>query len=318
MSSDPTRPAGVFVHPMGVCESATIGEGTRIWAFSHVLPGARIGADCNVCDHVFVENDVVVGDRVTIKSGVQLWDGIRIGDDAFIGPNATFSNDKFPRSKQYQTAVLQTHVGRGASVGAGAVVLPGLKIGARAMVGAGAVVTQDVPARAIVSGNPARIVGYVDALRSGTRTGRTSFSGDTASAATAIEGVTLHRLRMAVDLRGSLAAGEYPAQLPFVPRRCFFVFDVPGKEVRGEHAHRQCHQFLICARGSVTVLVDDGRKSEEILMDQPDVGLHVPPMIWAVQYKYSADALLLVLASDEYDAADYIRSYEEFLAAVAP
>src|SRR5215510_339611 len=154
-----------FIHPQALCESKAIGDGTRVWAFAHVLPGAVIGADCNVCDHVFIENDVRVGDRVTIKSGVQLWDGVRLADDVFVGPNATFSNDKFPRSKQYQAKVAETHVGRGASIGSGAVILPGLRIGALAMVGAGSVVTRDVPARAIVSGNPARIVGYAETQR---------------------------------------------------------------------------------------------------------------------------------------------------------
>src|SRR5690242_6657217 len=154
-----------YVHPQALCESGTIGTQTRIWAFAHVLAGATIGQDCNICDHVFIENDVVLGDRVTVKSGVQLWDGLRVSDDVFIGPNATFSNDKYPQSKKYQERVLQTHLGRGASIGSGANVLPGVSVGARAMVGAGAVVTHDVPARAIVSGNPARIVGYVDTPR---------------------------------------------------------------------------------------------------------------------------------------------------------
>lgn len=316
MSHDTERDAAVFVHPQGLCESAAIGPGTRIWAFAHVLPGARIGADCNICDHVFVENDVILGDRVTVKSGVQLWDGLRVADDVFIGPNATFSNDKFPRSKHHQHAVLHTHIGRGASIGAGAVVLPGLRIGAQAMVGAGAVVTHDVPARATVSGNPARIVGYVEAGRSTASVLAVPGREGVAIHETSVSGVALHRLRLAVDLRGSLAAAEFPGQVPFLPKRCFFVFDVPGKDVRGEHAHRQCQQFLICARGSVSVLVDDGVRSEEIVLDHPDVGLLVPPMVWAVQYKYSADALLAVLASDPYDPDDYIRDYEEFRAAV--
>lgn len=316
MSHDSEPAAGVFVHPLGVCESTTVGARTRIWAFAHVLPGARVGADCNICDHVFIENDVVIGDRVTIKSGVQLWNGLRVADDVFIGPNATFSNDKFPRSRQYQT-VLQTHVARGASIGAGAIVLPGLRIGVEAMVGAGAVVTHDVPARAMVSGNPARIVGYVDAARSHAQAPTPAVrSAEEAVRQTSVAGVSVRAIQLAMDLRGSLAAAEYPAQLPFIPKRCFFVFDVPGKDVRGEHAHRQCHQVLICARGSVSVLVDDGAHSEEIRLDHPGVGLHVPPMVWAVQYKYSADALLLVLASDPYDPDDYIRDYEAFRAAV--
>ena len=163
MPSPTGKNPDVFVHPHALCESTTIGAGTRVWAFAHVLPGAVIGSDCNVCDHVFIENDVVVGDRVTIKCGVQLWDGLRVADDVFIGPNASFSNDRYPRSKQHQPRVETTSIGRGASIGASAVVLPGIRIGARAMVGAGAVVTHDVPAKAIVSGSPARITGYVDA-----------------------------------------------------------------------------------------------------------------------------------------------------------
>ena len=150
-----------FVHPRGICESSKVGDGTRIWAFAHVLAGARIGAECNICDSVFIENDVVVGDRVTIKSGVQLWDGLRVGDDVFIGPNATFTNDPFPRSKVYAHGVAVTRVEDGASIGANATILPGLTIGARAMVGAGSVVTHDVPPGALVVGNPARVVGDV-------------------------------------------------------------------------------------------------------------------------------------------------------------
>jgi acetyltransferase-like isoleucine patch superfamily enzyme len=115
-----------------------------------------------VCDHVFIENDVVIGDRVTVKSGVQLWDGLRVGDDVFIGPNATFTNDPFPRSKVYRSEVPVTRIETGASIGANATVLPGLTIGARAMVGAGSVVTRDVPEGAVVAGNPARVIGSVD------------------------------------------------------------------------------------------------------------------------------------------------------------
>jgi UDP-2-acetamido-3-amino-2,3-dideoxy-glucuronate N-acetyltransferase len=310
---------GVFVHPQALCESTQVGEGTRVWAFAHVLPGARIGRDCNICDHVFIENDVIVGDRVTVKSGVQLWDGLRVADDVFIGPNATFSNDKYPRSKHYQAEVLQTWIERGASIGGGSSVLPGLRIGARAMVGAGSVVTQDVPPRAIVLGNPAHIVGYVDARRSASD-GRDSTPAEPVGSVTqtSVTGVTLHRMQLAADLRGGLSAGEIPGQLPFAPKRYFLVFDVPGKDVRGEHAHRSCHQFLVCARGSVHVVVDDGVRSEEIRLNRPDIGLYVPPRIWAVQYQYSPDALLLALASDPYDPADYIRDYDEFLSIVRP
>ena len=134
-----------FIHPNALCESNQIGPGTRIWAFAHVLPKASIGADCNICDGVFVENDVVIGDRVTIKCGVQVWDGVTIEDDVFIGPNVTFTNDPFPRSKVYPEAFARTTIGAGASIGANATILPGLHIGVSAMIGAGAVVTRSVP-----------------------------------------------------------------------------------------------------------------------------------------------------------------------------
>src|SRR6476646_6152163 len=156
-----------FVHPQGICESNSDGAGTKIWAFAHVLPGARIGKDCNICDHVFIENDVVVGDRVTIKCGVQLWDGLRVADDVFIGTNATFTNDPFPRSGQHLEKFQHTVIRGGAWIGANATVLPGITIGEYAMIGAGAMVTHDVPPHAKVVGNPARIVGYVDASPEG-------------------------------------------------------------------------------------------------------------------------------------------------------
>ena len=186
------------------------------------------------------------------------------------------------------------------------------------MIGAGSVVTHDVPARAIVSGNPARIVGYVDTKLRPNEAARAATPRPAAgtSIPTSVKGVELRRLVLATDLRGSLSAGEFQRHVPFVPRRYFMVFDVPGRDVRGEHAHKSCRQFLVCARGSVSVMVDDGSASEEISLDAPDLGLYLPPMVWAVQYRYSADALLLVFASDHYDADDYIRDYDEFLAMV--
>ncbi len=152
-----------MIHPSSDVQSTQIGAGSRIWQFVVVLPGARIGSECNICSHCLIENDVIVGDRVTVKSGVQLWDGIRIEDEVFIGPNVTFSNDRFPRSKQYPEAFLQTVVKTGASIGANATLLPGITIGRYAMIGAGSVVTKDVPDHALVVGNPARIVRYLSA-----------------------------------------------------------------------------------------------------------------------------------------------------------
>jgi dTDP-4-dehydrorhamnose 3,5-epimerase-like enzyme len=115
------------------------------------------------------------------------------------------------------------------------------------------------------------------------------------------------------DMRGSLSVGEFAREIPFIPLRYFMVFDVPSMEIRGEHAHRECHQFLICVRGNCAVVADDGRKRTEVRLDAPNLGLYLPPMTWGVQYKYSADALLLVFASHYYDSADYIRDYDEYL-----
>jgi acetyltransferase-like isoleucine patch superfamily enzyme len=139
-------------------EGCSIGEGTRVWQFVVIFRGARIGRECNICSHVLIEDDVVIGDRVTVKSGVQIWDGITLEDDVFVGPNVTFTNDPFPRSRMRPTAFTRTVVRQGASIGGGAVILPGVTIGEAAMVGAGAVVTKDVPAGAVVVGNPARVI----------------------------------------------------------------------------------------------------------------------------------------------------------------
>ena len=303
----------VFVHPNALCESSTIGPRTRIWAFAHVLHGARVGADCNICDHVFIEGAAVVGDRVTIKCGVQLWDGIALEYDVFVGPNATFCNDPFPRSRQHLQRYPVTIVRKGASVGANATLLPGITIGTNAMVGAGAVVTKSVPPNAIVVGNPATIVGYVPGAASGLSQPAPAHEaqGD-AVVDLGVNGASLHRLPQVRDLRGNLSVMEFGQHVPFQAKRAFMVYDVPSREVRGEHAHWRCSQFLICVRGSCAVVVDDARQRREVLLDRPDLGLLLPPMTWGIQYKYSADALLLVFASDPYDADDYIRDYDQF------
>ena len=300
-----------FIHALADVQSTAIGVGTRIWQFVVVLPDATIGQDCNICSHCLIENDVVIGDRVTIKSGVQLWDGLRVGDDVFIGPNASFANDRFPRSRQKPGEFLVTTLCDGASIGAGAVILPGLEIGRNAMVAAGAVVTRSVPPNAVVVGNPAKIVGYVDAAR-GEDASTAPAKADVGTSATRVNGVTLHRLPRVADIRGSLTVGEFDRSIPFSAKRYFMVFDVPSVETRGEHAHRQCHQFLICVRGSCAVVADDGANRQEFLLDRQDLGIHLPPMVWGIQYKYSADAVLLVFASHYYDSADYIRDYSQF------
>lgn len=307
-----------FVHERGICESTAVGEGTRVWAFAHILPGATIGRNCNICDHVFIENDVIVGDDVTIKCGVQLWDGVRLQDNVFVGPNATFTNDKFPRSKQYPDKFLITTVESGASIGANATILPGVTIGANAMVGAGAVVTKNVPPNAVVVGNPAVITGY-NGLQTVTPELATLPSEMAPGSHTdlGVGGCRLWRLPCFGDLRGALAPLEFVRDLPFEPKRSFLVFSVPTNKVRGEHAHLRCHQFLIAAHGELAVVVDDGRNAREVRLDSPAVGLHIPPMVWGIQYKFSAQAALLVMASEAYEASDYIRDYSEFRRLVA-
>jgi UDP-2-acetamido-3-amino-2,3-dideoxy-glucuronate N-acetyltransferase len=304
----------VFIHEQALVEQgARIGARTRVWAFAHILPGAVIGEDCNICDHVFIENDVIIGDRVTIKSGVQIWDGLRIESDVFVGPNATFTNDNYPRSKQYPDHFIHTVVRKGASIGANATILAGVVIGSNSMVGAAAVVTKDVPPHAIIKGNPARITGYDSSSSQGNRPA--SRPVDAVEAADLL-GARVYHMPVVTDLRGCLSFGQYDQHLPFIPKRYFIIFSVPSKEIRGEHAHRRLHQFLICVKGSCSVVVDDGKMRSELLLDRPELGLYVPPMIWMTQYKYSQDAVLLVLASDAYDPDDYIRDYDQFLRAV--
>lgn len=312
-----------FIHPSALCDSTRIGSGTRIWAFSHVLEGAVVGSDCNICESVFIENDVIIGDRTTVKNGVQLWDGVRLGSDVFIGPNCTFTNDRMPRSRQRPEKFLETIVENGASIGANATILPGVRIGSGAMVGAGAVVTRNVPPNTIVVGNPAQIRGYVGESgatlspisvhdRSATDTGN-----DPRSVARIVDigvpPVRLVHLPQFEDLRGSLAVIEIARdlQLPAM-ERIFFVHSVPNQHVRGEHAHRRCHQVLLCTHGSVSVLVDNGSRRATVRLDDPNHALHVPPRVWASQFAFSPDAVLTVLASHAYEESDYIRTYEEF------
>jgi UDP-2-acetamido-3-amino-2,3-dideoxy-glucuronate N-acetyltransferase len=307
---------GYYTHPAALAESSRIGAGTRIWAFAHILPGASIGDGCNICDHVFIENDVIVGNRVTVKCGVQLWDGVRLEDDTFVGPNATFTNDPFPRSGRRPDAFAVTTVRAGASIGANATILPGVTIGRNAMVGAGADVMQDVPTNAIVAGCPARIVGYVDAKKRKPDVAAKYPSEEPVLTAIGVRGVRIVRPHSVADLRGHLAVGELSRDFPFSPRRYFLVYDVPSREVRGEHAHRTLHQLLTCVKGQCCLLVDDGTRREEIVLDGPTIAVYIEPMVWGVQYKFSPDAVLMVLASAEYDPDDYIRNYDEYLSAL--
>ena len=152
-----------FVHEHAICESLFIGEGTRIWAFSHILPGAQIGRNCNLCEGVFVENRVVIGDGCTIKNGVSLWDLVTLEENVMVGPNAVFTNDFRPRAfiRNGTASFRPTLVKRGATIGANATLVCGVTVGEFAMIAAGSVVTRDVPSLTLVAGNPARVIGPI-------------------------------------------------------------------------------------------------------------------------------------------------------------
>ena len=311
-----TADSSVYVHPLGICESASVGSGTRIWAFAHVLPDARVGRDCNICDGVFIEGDVTIGDRVTIKPGVQVWDGVTLEDDVFVGPNATFTNDLFPRSKEQPAQYLKTVVKRGASIGANATILPGIVIGERAMISAGTVTTRNVPPRAIVTGNPGRITGYADTVRHGSQLTRPTEAvapGRIAKSSPQMSGCHLWRLEKFDDMRGNIIVAELGQHLPFEVKRIFFMYEISSGDVRGEHAHRTCTQLILPLNGGVSIVADDGTTREESRLDDPSVGLLIPPKIWSVQYRFAPNTLLAVFCSEHYDPQEYIRDYDEFL-----
>lgn len=150
-----------YKHPNAIVESESIGKDTRLWAFTHILPGAIIGENCNINDHTFIENDVTIGNNVTVKSGVYIWDGVRIADNVFIGPNVTFTNDLKPRSKQYPVKFELTILEEWSSIGANATIIAGNTIGKYAMIGAGSVVTKNIPNNTLWYGNPAKMKGYI-------------------------------------------------------------------------------------------------------------------------------------------------------------
>jgi len=255
-----------------------------------------------------LEPGSVIGPRCRVRSGAHVGAGAQLDRDVVIGPNATLeaAGDDIDATR--------VRVQAGVRIGANATICAGVTLAARCEIRPGAVVTRSVPTCAIVEGNPAIITGYIDTeigdAHESATIGRTAASVER----TPVKGVTVHRFLVHPDLRGNLTVGEFDRQVPFKPLRYFMVFGVPNREVRGEHAHRECHQFLICVHGSCSVVADDGQKRVEVTLDEPSKGLYLPPMTWGVQYKYSPDAILLVFASHYYDGADYIRDHAQFLA----
>jgi dTDP-4-dehydrorhamnose 3,5-epimerase-like enzyme len=242
-------------------------------------------------------------DTPTVMPGAFIAEGTVIASSACVGPNAVVLS----------TPESPTHIEAGAEIGANATIYAGVTVGSKARIMPGAVISRSVPPLAIVDGNPARITGYVNAqARSQPASTGSGTSGPQVSTSS-VKGVTKHHMRFVPDMRGSLTVGEFERDIPFKPLRYFVVFDVPSTETRGEHAHHRCHQFLVAVKGSVSVVADDGTNREEFLLDSPLVGVYLPPMTWGIQYRYSADAVLIAFASDYYDGADYIRNYPDFL-----
>jgi serine acetyltransferase len=297
----------VHVDSTAECDASQIGARSRVMAFARLGPDVAIGEDCVVGDRAVLEGEVTLADSVQVSGGARLIGPVVVGPRASVGVNAVLSGTE-PTSRTAEIVV-----GADARVGATAAVLPGVSIGRGAVIRPGSVVMENVPAHAIVSGNPARIVAYVENRELAAARERIVPSALEETTETRVRGVTIHPLTHARDLRGSLAALEF-RHLPFVPVRVFSLFGVPSESVRGSHAHRTCAQFFVCLAGAVSCLVDDGMMREEIRLGSPDVGVHMPPMTWGTQWKYTRDAVLLVLASHPYDPADYIRDYEEFLA----
>lgn len=207
----------------------------------------------------------------------------------------------------------------GARLDAACVIGDGVTIGQGAWVRAGSVVLRSVPPNAIVEGNPAQVVGYLsgDQQRPKPRfvdLQEWDHSPRPTRVTLEVGRSAVYLMRKVVDARGALTVGEVPNEMPFRPARYFVIYDVPSTELRGEHAHKQCDQFLICLHGSCRVLLDDGESRCEVTLDRPDVGLYMPAMIWGTQYRYTSDAVLLVFASRPYEAGDYLRAYDDFLA----
>jgi UDP-2-acetamido-3-amino-2,3-dideoxy-glucuronate N-acetyltransferase len=302
-----------LIHASAACESSDIGSGTRVGAFAFIAKTAQIGRNCLIGAHVSIEEGVVIGDKVVIETGVTVSSGTTIEDEVSIGAYAAIALPQ--RIGPATGGKSPTTLRRGCTIGAHAALHRGISIGEDAVVEAGAVVTRSVQRSAVAGGNPAVVRAFVT-----TAAQPLPSSGSRPQAhitKSGVRGVATYEMPLFRDPRGNLTVGEFERTLPFTPKRFFMTLDVPSFDLRGEHAHRTCEQFLLCLFGSCAVVVDDGANREEFLLDRPTFGIYVPPMVWATEYKHSPDSRLVVFASEYYDPAEYIRDYRIFLSEAA-
>lgn len=290
-------------HPTSVVEPGSqLGEGSELRAYSVVGAGVVTGRQCIIAEHAVLNGPVRLGENVTIEAGTIIAGDCQVGNDVRIGPHACI------QAPPGQTIEIRD----GAVIGAQATIGAAVVIDAHTVVCPGAVITKNVPATAVVSGHPAKIVGYVAAASAAPVA---IPEGDTAAVIeTRVRGVRLHNLPLVEDLRGNLSFGEALRHVPFEVKRYFLTFDVDTEEVRGEHAHRRLEQFLVCVHGRLHIMADDGTTRQEFVLDRPNLAVYLPPLVWGVQYRFSAGAVLMVLCSDYYEPGDYIREYSDFLA----
>lgn len=286
---------------------AKIGKNTVVSPYVLFAENTKIGDECYVGPHCVFEKNIRIANNVSIGSGVHFCSDVKVNDLVSIGSNVSFTKSAHVKGDEHASTTVEV----GAVIGDGAIIYTGVSIGQYASVSPGALISRSVPPYAIVEGNPARIVGYVNAAS--TPSSKSTTLHHEEQNKSIVNGVILYSFPIISDIRGSLTAGEFERSIPFPVKRYFMVFDVPSEETRGEHAHHLCHQFLICVKGSVSVVADDGRNREEFVLNRPELGLYLPPMTWGIQYEYSSDAVLLVFASEYYHAKDYIRNYDDFL-----
>jgi dTDP-4-dehydrorhamnose 3,5-epimerase-like enzyme/carbonic anhydrase/acetyltransferase-like protein (isoleucine patch superfamily) len=281
----------------------------QMGAFVDLSPEAKVGEGCRLGPYCWVPAGVEMGAHVEIEGNVILHSGIIIEDGVRIGANVVFERPKG------MDEAMKTVLRRGCQIGGNATLAAGVMVGVEAVVEGGAVVTTAVQPHAIVAGNPARVIGFKGAVKTnGGGVAKVVRGAQHGVASTScVRGVQVVDLPFISDPRGNLTVGEFERTVPFQPKRYFITFDVPNARMRGEHAHRECEQFLVCVRGSCAVVVDDGQQREEVLLDRPTRGIYVPPMVWATEYKHSSDSTLMVFASHFYDPDDYIRDYSEFI-----